>query len=451
MRFGQSTSRLSLLALVLVFMSSPSHAVPSFARQTGMPCSACHTQAFGPNLTPYGRDFKLNGYTAASGTGTKLPPLSAMIQGSFTHTDKGQPGGAATGYNANNNVALDQAAIFFAGRIASKFGAFVELTYDGVGDKLFLDNTDLRFADNTKLGGKSLVYGISLNNSPTVQDLWNTTPVWSFPFVSSALAPTPAAGTLIDSLGGQVGGATAYMMWNNTLYVEAGGYTTFAHDMQRALGTFDAGQNRIAGGAPYWRVALQHNWNGHYGAVGYFGLQADVNPQRIGTSGTDKYTDVGFDATYQYLANLAHIVELNGAFIHENRRLEASVPLGFAEKLNSRLNTFRVHGTYTYQQTYGMTLGYFQTWGTADALLFGSTDPIGGSLAGKPNNQAVTAELDYIPFGKSSSFLAPWLNLRFGLQYVHYFQFNGGSSNYAGSDRNAVNNDTLYLNGWLAF
>ena len=36
-------------------------AVPSFARQTGQPCATCHT-AF-PELTPFGRRFKLNGYT----------------------------------------------------------------------------------------------------------------------------------------------------------------------------------------------------------------------------------------------------------------------------------------------------------------------------------------------------------------------------------------------------
>ena len=38
------------------------YALPSFARQTGMPCSQCHTVSFGPALTPYGRQFKLNGY-----------------------------------------------------------------------------------------------------------------------------------------------------------------------------------------------------------------------------------------------------------------------------------------------------------------------------------------------------------------------------------------------------
>ncbi|MEJ2687039.1 MAG: cytochrome C, partial [Gammaproteobacteria bacterium] len=37
------------------------NAVPSFARQTGLACMACHTVF--PELTPFGRTFKLNGYT----------------------------------------------------------------------------------------------------------------------------------------------------------------------------------------------------------------------------------------------------------------------------------------------------------------------------------------------------------------------------------------------------
>ena len=35
--------------------------VPSFSRQTKLACSACHYQF--PQLTPFGRMFKLNGYT----------------------------------------------------------------------------------------------------------------------------------------------------------------------------------------------------------------------------------------------------------------------------------------------------------------------------------------------------------------------------------------------------
>ena len=43
----------------------PANALPSYARQTGQPCGTCHTDY--PGLTPYGRLFKLGGYTAGGG------------------------------------------------------------------------------------------------------------------------------------------------------------------------------------------------------------------------------------------------------------------------------------------------------------------------------------------------------------------------------------------------
>ena len=53
---------------------SPADALPSFARQTGQPCGTCHTDY--PGLTPYGRLFKLNGYTTGGGR-FKTTPFSS--------------------------------------------------------------------------------------------------------------------------------------------------------------------------------------------------------------------------------------------------------------------------------------------------------------------------------------------------------------------------------------
>ena len=47
---------------LLTISAGPAEALPSYARQTGQPCATCHT-AF-PELTPYGRQFKIGGYTA---------------------------------------------------------------------------------------------------------------------------------------------------------------------------------------------------------------------------------------------------------------------------------------------------------------------------------------------------------------------------------------------------
>ena len=40
------------------------HAVPSYSRQTGLACNSCHYTP--PELTPFGRKFKLEGYTFAT-------------------------------------------------------------------------------------------------------------------------------------------------------------------------------------------------------------------------------------------------------------------------------------------------------------------------------------------------------------------------------------------------
>jgi hypothetical protein len=396
-----------------------------------------------------GRDFKLNGYTMSTGSdfNSKLPPISAMVVGSFTHLDNKLSEPAAPGYNANDNASFDEASLFYAGKVYSKLGAFVQLTYNGIEDILELDNTDIRLADRTRLGNKDLVYGVSFNNSPTVQDLWNTTPVWSYPYASSALAPTPGASTLIEGgLAQNAGGATAYMMWNNLLYLEAGAYAQFSTQFQRNVGIAEsATANKIDGGAPYWRVALQHQTGGHYFALGTFGLRANIVPGRDHTFGNDEYSDLGVDANYQFLGSQKHIFEYKASYIREDQTLAASNQFGSSQNVNNRLFSLHTNGSYTYDQTYTVNLGYFRTTGSYDPLLYSA------NTASKPNSEGFIAELDYVPFGKSGSTWAPWLNLRFALQYTAYTKFDGSEYNYDGSSRNASSNNTLFLNGWLIF
>ena len=50
-----------LLAAAYLALPGAALAVPSYARQTGLACEACHTVF--PQLTPFGRTFKASGYT----------------------------------------------------------------------------------------------------------------------------------------------------------------------------------------------------------------------------------------------------------------------------------------------------------------------------------------------------------------------------------------------------
>jgi hypothetical protein len=48
------------------------------------------------------------------------------------------------------------------------------------------------------VAGKPLTYGAALNNNPTVEDLWNSTPAWGFPWAGPDATPGPIAAALID-------------------------------------------------------------------------------------------------------------------------------------------------------------------------------------------------------------------------------------------------------------
>src|SRR5271170_630538 len=114
-----------IAVLLAALWPAASHAVPSFAEQTGQPCAACHVGAFGPQLRPFGRQFKLNVYTASDGA-CHFPPIAATLYGSFNRADRDQPQPASRWFAPNDNLALDQASLYYAGAITRHLGAFIQ-------------------------------------------------------------------------------------------------------------------------------------------------------------------------------------------------------------------------------------------------------------------------------------------------------------------------------------
>jgi hypothetical protein len=175
----------SVLVLAAALTVTPNaRAVPSYSRQTGLPCASCHYAP--PELNPFGRTFKLEGYTfstKAQITDEKKDhnavlqlleafPLSVVFDTSLTVTKSPQPG------TQNGNFQIPQdVSLFLAGAWTSHIGSFVQVTYDSQADHFSWDNTDIRYANHGgKLMGKPFTYGITLNNNPGVEDLWNSTP-----------------------------------------------------------------------------------------------------------------------------------------------------------------------------------------------------------------------------------------------------------------------------------
>jgi hypothetical protein len=168
------------IALVFVWLPAtnrPASAIPAFAAQTGQPCTTCHFGGFDPQLTPFGRAFKIGGYTQRGGEGWQSYfPLAAMVQTSFTNAGTGVPPDQVTHhYNNNNNFSLDQISIFLGGGIGEHTGGFVQATYSDVPNASNLDNADLRpYTTTFDLLGKELRVGTTVNNNPTMQDPYNS-------------------------------------------------------------------------------------------------------------------------------------------------------------------------------------------------------------------------------------------------------------------------------------
>lgn len=441
----------SLTTLILTGIATQAQALPSFAQQTGQPCSACHVGGYGPQLTPFGRSFKLHAYGATaswSGAQNKFVPLSAMVIATYTNTAKDQSAPPANNYAVNNNLAVQEADVFIAGKLAPGLGVMIQGTTDMIGHDTLLDNSDIRYARDVNLFGKDLTWGVSINNNPTMQDVWNTTPAWRYPYVSSALAPGAIdAPLLAGGLAHQVVGETAYVWFDNHFYLEAGGYQGLSANALNALHE-NVGPG-VYGTAPYWRVAYSREFNGQAAEIGVYGLNARLSPDRS-FIGSDRYNDVGFDASWQYIGTADHVFGVNFGYIRETRRLDASHALGLANFARGHIDNLTLDASYYYKKTWGLTGGVFHTGGSFDDGLYGPARD-SGSLSGRPTTTGFTLQGDWTPWGKEDSWGRPWANVRLGLQYTAYTRFNGGVSNYDGFGRNAGDNNTLMAFVWTAF
>jgi hypothetical protein len=231
--------------------------------------------------------------------------------------------------------------------------------------------------------------------------------------------------------------------------MELTGYKTLGFNAQNSLGMnpFDA-PGQLGGIAPYWRVALEPHWGRNTFMVGTFGMTMNVNPWIdpsfvTGTTGTlplaDRFTDVGFDAQYQYQGD-NYWLTLRGSFIREFQELNSSF-LNAGTNPNDQLNSLKLQGSFAYgaDNRVVFTGQYFNIWGTSDPGLYAAPDFANNS----PNSNGWMAEIAYIPFGASKMIGYPWFNARIGLQYVYYNKFNGTTIG-------AHDNNTLFLHAWFA-
>ncbi|MDD5383423.1 MAG: hypothetical protein PHG89_00910 [Gallionella sp.] len=133
---------LSLASVLAATAFAPeASAVPSFARQTGMACNACHFQTY-PALTSFGRAFKSGGYTmmGAQGKvegehGLSIPDtLNASIYTQLRYIKTNGSSFAAGNTKTANGGRFDfpdEMALFVGGRVSENIGAMIEIAIPG--------------------------------------------------------------------------------------------------------------------------------------------------------------------------------------------------------------------------------------------------------------------------------------------------------------------------------
>jgi hypothetical protein len=325
----------------------------------------------------------------------------------------------------------------------------MQMTYDTQDDHFTIDNTDVRFANKTKLGGKEFVYGLDFNNNPTVEDLWNSTPAWGYPWVASDWAPGPAASPLINGgIAGDVAGIGAYGMWNDHFYGDLTIYRSQHVGVSQPITGVDGSGNAIAynirGVAPYWRFAFQELTGKTQYEVGTYGLHMRSTPG--GVAGyEDDITDWGLDWQIDQTLWRRHVLSFRGTYLHENANFcatlaQCGLPQAAGAPNSNHLNTFLPNLEFHYGNRLTGTFGWFQTSGTVNTSLYSSV-PVSGSNNGDPRSAGYIFNVSYWP----------WQNLQLAAQYTGYTRFNGGSTNYDGFNRNASGNNTVYLDAKFLF
>lgn len=404
------------VAMTLLLVGHSAHATPAYARQTGSPCADCHAGAYGPALTPYGMRFKLNGYTDTGGKGSSIPAAVQLI-GTHTVPTRG-----------DNTTQLTEADLYLAGRITDHVGGYVKVETDNTGNDHFhtkLSNVDIRYvAKELKMGGHDATLGVSVNNSPGFED-----PIGALPNASN-FGPPAISGTLLNpsspnALATRVIGAVAYGVLDSNWLGAVGTYMAMPRSTQSDFGYRPSDDPGKLSGTGYLRLAYMKEFKHQFFSAGVVALTTKRKLPR--TAREDDITDLGYDLTYQFIGNREHILQLSYVNILEQRDYGSTFASPFAPGLSTKQHV-AAHDqtlglTYTFKQSYGITLAYLKSTG--------SHDPVRYPPYGDPATTSQLITLFWAPFGKEDSW-SPFANLKLAATWFRFTKFNGVRNNIFG-------------------
>jgi hypothetical protein len=281
------------------------------------------------------------------------------------------------------------------------------------------------------LGDRDLVWGVTLNNSPGVQDPVDALPAWGFgaPGIGNAFSGTRTGSLLNKYQGGlahRVLGLSGYAFVDNRGYFELGSYKSMTPAAQHKLGVPDGDPGKLDN-TLYYRAAWLHDMKTQFYSVGLVGLSTKLDGNRTGIS--DRVNDVGLDASYMYLGTREHMVQVRANYILERRNYgQAKQTPPFLPAVTSQskgsVREKTIAGTYVFHNTWGITAG--RTWAKTneDLALFW---PYGTS----------NSSFSYIgPFwnvwGKEGDSVPIGMNLQVGAAAYRFDRFNGSRTEVFG-------------------
>ena len=466
----------ALLALVCFLYIGTANALPLFARQTGQNCVACHAGGQYPELTPYGRYFKMTGYTI--GQRTNIPLSVQYVGGAATSTNGNNGTGQVhqSGKLESNYLLLD-----VGGKITDNFGAFSQWYYafdqqvSGQGivpnqNQFGADVQDWRYADHYVGAStdtvKDFIWGASLNNYAGVTDVWNSSPMWMYPYMGSTRNYSTFGlpfGTRLSAYSIHNPGYGVYGYVNQNFYGEVNLYQSGGAGALSWM-TYPASNSNpnsapsyLQGLNPYFRFAYQSDeHDGHNWMVGFLGANINqysscntvagsssyrgtaptcdgpVNAPAL-SAGVVKYQDRAVDGQYQYLVD-PHAVTAQARYTKESISDPTGILYG---NPSNKTNSFLSKVSYVYNATYGAAVAFQNITGTADTHY--GTNAV-TNVALNPNS---TAWIPSIWYQLSQ-------NARITYQYFAFTKYNGGTINYNGLGTNASANNASWLYLWLA-
>lgn len=331
---------------------------------------------------------------------------------------------------------VQQASLYAGGAMSESLGALGSVTYDGLREKVSIGNIEMRRIHNTYVNDENVLFGVTLHNVPGLQDPWGSTALRLWPHIASLTEPRPGHALALDGLlARRVVGMSASAFINDSLYLEAAAYRPLSDGLQRDLGVFESTAPNLDDTGLYLRLARERRVGTASLTLGAFMFRGDI--ALPGSSAVDTVTDYGVDAYYQ-VARGPHVYNLSANLMREDIDSADRQLLGMARSGSNHVTRLQASAQYFWDATVAIGLGYEGRSSSTDDLYFASP-------SGSVDTHALRIDLFVNPISKQPLDSYNLARTRFGLQYVHYFKFNGAGRSSNGLLRSARDNDTLTL------